>query len=70
MRLAIESFRYFLRAAPVYKSEHVRNYAVQLQLDTLKSATYEEWAKALSSRFTHGNTVEKVVDDTRKQGTI
>jgi hypothetical protein len=36
----------------------------------LKSVTYEEWAEALSSRFTHGNTGEKVVDDTRIEGTF
>jgi hypothetical protein len=36
----------------------------------LKSVTYKEWAKALSSRFTHGNTGEKVVDDTRRERNI
>jgi len=36
----------------------------------LISVTYEECAKALSSRFTHGNTGEKVVDDTRIEGNI
>jgi len=36
----------------------------------LKSVTYVEWAKSLSSRFKHGNAVEKVVDDARIEGTI
>jgi hypothetical protein len=36
----------------------------------LKSVTYEERAEALFSRFTHGNTGEKVGDDTRIEGTI
>ena len=36
----------------------------------VKSVTYEERSKALISRFTHGNTGEKFVDDTRIEGTI
>ena len=70
MRLASELFRYFQGLFQFINWTMSENTRSNFNWTQLIFVTYEEWAKALSSRFTHGNTGEKVVDDTIIEGTI